>query len=123
MLGSPSAREPGDRQIGGAPEKVNGAAFPDEASAEDLEDPIGLHEQAPESLSVLSLVFSGRLIAIEANGVRDFVWLLGDPHWEIELLELSHQTLVECCHRLGLERKCAFAAIARLDGQLMIDEV
>src|SRR5262249_52393426 len=59
MLGSPSSGEAGDRQIGRAPEEVDGAALPDEASPEALEDAVGLHEHAPEPVGVLAVVFSG----------------------------------------------------------------
>src|SRR5262249_41835797 len=53
MFGSASPREPRDRQIGRAPEEMDGAALSDEASPEELEDAIGLHERAPESIRVL----------------------------------------------------------------------
>ena len=66
-------REPCHRQIERAPEEVDRAALADEARAKLLEDPIGLHEDAPEAVGVLRIVGAVRFVPIEADRIGDLV--------------------------------------------------
>jgi hypothetical protein len=51
-----AARESRHRQIHAAPEQVHRTAFANEASAENLEHPIGLRQGPPESIDRIAVV-------------------------------------------------------------------
>src|SRR5204862_4207946 len=43
--------EPRDREVKAAPEEMDRARLADKSAAEELEDPVRLHERAPEAVS------------------------------------------------------------------------
>jgi hypothetical protein len=123
MRGSRAAGEPGDREVGGAPEQMHRAALTDEAGAELLEHPVGLDEDLPEPVGVLAVVGPVRFVLLEGDGILDLVGLRVDLDRQAERRELRHQPAVERRHRLRLERERRGAAAARLHHQAVVDEV
>jgi hypothetical protein len=93
---------------------VDRAALSEKAAAKDLHDPIGLHQDAPESIGVFRVVASMLLVPVEANRVGHLIRLDRDPHGKIEPLHLRHQLGVEARDRLRPQRQPAGPAVARL---------
>ena len=87
------------REIEAAPEEMHGAAFALEASAENIQHPVGLHELAPEPLCRLAIVGGVLAIALERNGVFDFRRHGPDPDVNIERMEALHDLGVEISDR------------------------
>src|SRR5205823_986375 len=123
MLGSAAPGKARDCQVRGTPEKVNGAALSDEASPELLENPVGLHENPPESVRVFPIVRSVSFVLVERNGIGHLVWSLADVYPQIKRGHFLHQAAVEDRHRLRLKRQTGQPAIARQDNDPMIDEI
>src|SRR6185312_16508432 len=64
------SREACDCQVETAPEKVHGACFAEEAAAEELEDAIGLHENAPERVRRTGIIGGMYPVLGEGNRIR-----------------------------------------------------
>ena len=73
MLGRPAARKTRDREIERSPEQMHGTALADEAGAEFLEDPVALHEGAPEAVDRRRVVRAMHLVAIEGDRIDNLV--------------------------------------------------
>ena len=71
------------------------AALANEAGAELFEDPVRLHEHAPEALRVVRIVGGVAAVCTETHRAGDLAWQLIDAHLDAEL----HQRL----QRFGIE--------------------
>ena len=99
------------------------AGFAEEAAAKDLEDPVGLQQDAPEALGILGIKGAMRGVCIEADRRGDFIGPAVDAHGQFEPLQLGHQTRVERGHRLRHQRHARAAAVAAAHQQRLIDEI
>ena len=115
--------EPRDGQVGRAPEVVHRTALAGEPRAEHFQHAVGLHQDPPEPVGVLTIVGAMDLVAIERDRIRHLVRALPNVHVQAERVELVHEARVERRDRLRLEREPAFSAVARRDDQPVIDEV
>ena len=107
-----------------APQKRwTGLTLPVEASAEHVEDPSGLQQDAPQSLHVFRVVFPVGKVLIEGNGLRDFNRHLPDPDGRLEAIERGHNLLIESCHGRGPKINRGAPVVAGLQYQNMPDEV
>jgi hypothetical protein len=91
--------------------------------AELLEDPVGLHQDAPEPVGVFAVIRSVCLVLVEADGIGHFVGFRVDVDRQAELVQLLHEARVERRHRLRLQCDRSDAAVARLYGHLVTHEV
>src|SRR5581483_10522182 len=62
-------------------------------------------------------------VQIEADRLRNFVRFFVNCDVKVEASHLAHQTPVERSYRLRLESEAGHAAVARVDRQLMPDEI
>ena len=67
-----------------APEEMHRAALPGEARSKDLEDPIRLHQHAPEPVRVLGIVSAVDLVLREGDRLGDLVRLGVNLHVQVE---------------------------------------
>src|SRR5262247_1518259 len=98
MLGSSSAGETGDGQIGSAPEKMYRAALTDEARAKLFEDSICLDQDSPEPVRVVRIVCRVRFVLVKPDGIDNFVGILVDLHVQLKFLHLFRQAFVKYRH-------------------------
>src|SRR5690606_27712711 len=91
MLGCASAREAGDCQVGGAPEKMYRTALADEPGAERGKDPFGLYKDPPEAVCVLGIVRTVYVVFVERDRIDHFAGRLADRHMEAEPAHLLHE--------------------------------
>src|SRR5262249_9461137 len=118
-----ATREARHGEVEAAPEEVDGAALADEAGAERLHDPVGLDEHAPEALGVFGVVGRVSSVLRERDGGVDLVGARVDVDLEVELPKGLHHGIVEGGDRARLESDRAARALARLDEELVRDEV
>jgi len=123
MLGRRPAREARHGQIEAAPEEVHGATLADEPSPKLFEDSVCLHQDSPEPVGIFPIVRGVGLVTVEGDGVRNFVGPRVEIHMQTELSHLFLEAPVERRDRLGLERKTTYVPVARLDRELMSDEI
>ena len=99
------------------------AALADEAAAEFLEDPVGLHQDSPEPVDVVRIVGAVDLVLVETDRVGNFVRLVMDLHVQAQLAHLIHEPGVERSRRLRLQCHAGSAAVASLHDQFMVHEI
>src|SRR6185295_5523386 len=122
-FGRGPSREPRDRQIEAAPEKMHRAALPDEGRSELLEHPVGLKQHSPKSIRVLRIVRSVLVIFGEGNRVGNFVGLAVYADLDCKREQRIHHLAIEISHRARFKRKGLDGAVAGANKQAMIDEV
>src|ERR1017187_7692838 len=123
VLGRGAAREARASKIERAPKEVDRAHLASKASAEHVEDPSGLQQDAPESLHVFRVVFPVGKVLIEGNGLCDFNRHLPDPDGRLKAIERDHNLLIEICHRRGPKINRGAPVVAGLQYQNMPNEV
>jgi hypothetical protein len=123
MLRRRPSREARDREVGRAPEEMDRAALADEAPAEVLHDPVGLREDAPVAIDRVGRVRRVDSVLIETDRVCHLVGLPIDVHVQVQLAHFFAKAAVERRDGLWLQRKAPPAAVARLDDELVRDEV
>src|SRR5690348_11431407 len=117
------AGEPGHREIKRAKKQMHRAALTDKSPSELLHHAIRLNENPPESVRVFAIVCAVRFVEIEADGLRNFVWLFVNRDMEIKTSHFAHQTAVERGYRLRLEREPGHASVTGVNRQLMAKEI
>src|SRR5205807_3722782 len=63
------------------------------------------------------------LVTFEWNGIGDLIRRRVDLHIDIELGKLRKEVLIEVCDRARLQRHRFHRPVARLDQELVVDEV
>ena len=102
---------------------MDGAALADETGTERLQHAVRLDEHAPEALGVLRVIGRMRAVLGERDGRIDLVGSRVDVDLQVELPEGLHHGVVERGDRACLEPDRATGALARLDEELVRDEV
>lgn len=97
---SAPGKPPRDPEIETAPKEMHGAALPDEAGAEEFEDPIGLKQDTPETVCVFGIVGTMLSMPIERKRVINFVRQEVDRDWQLQFRQRPHHQRVEFSDRL-----------------------
>src|SRR5713226_2195461 len=112
-----------DCKIEAAPEEMHRACLAEEAGAELLEDPVGIHEnlqKAPHRGRIVGCMFP---VLRKPDRFRQFVGRLVDSDVNAEVCKVSHDSGVEARYRLSGQCQLPPYAVAGGDPQDMIDEV
>src|ERR1041384_1235892 len=122
-LGSATAGEASDCEIEASPEKMDRAAFADEAGPELLEDAVNLNEYAPEAIRVFGVVRAVLFVLGEGNRLDNFIRLRVNVHHDLEGLQRVHHIRVKVRDRARLKCERLRRAVIRVNEQSMFDEV
>ena len=98
-------------------------AFAAKTRPELLEDAIALHKDAPEAIGKLTVVRTVFFIFIERDWVFDLVRHLVDGHRQTQFVEGLRHGPVKISYRARFQFNRSPRAIARVDEQLVIDEI
>src|SRR4051812_26358079 len=105
MLGRAPPGKTRDGQVERSPEKMDGAAFPDESRAKQRESPLALHEDLPEPLRLMRVEGAMSLVALEGNEVGKLVGPRGEMEGHAELRQRLRELAVKARDRFVLQRK------------------
>ena len=99
------------------------AAFAAKTRAELLEYAVALNKDAPEAIGKLTVVRTVFFIFIERDWVFDLVRHLVDGHRKTQFVEALRHRSVKIGYRPRFQFNRSPLAIARVDAQLVIDEI
>src|SRR5262245_42931388 len=95
------------------------ARLTDKAGAELFENPVNLHERAPEAVRIGWIVSVMSAVLAERDGARYLRRQLGDSDGDFQVIQVPHDKLIELGNGARLKRDAPLAPVAGHDPEKM----
>ncbi len=112
-----------DRQIEAAPEEMDGAGLPQEASPKLFHHAIALHQSPPEAVRILGIIGAVNVVLAERDRAGDLARLFANLHFDIDIGERLHDSGVKIRHASRPQLHSPMAAVAHVDVEKVSVEI